>query len=127
MDPIYASLQEKIKYLIRQYVNGEVHTSIPGIITDVDLANQTVSAQIAVDRVLSIAGKEESLRYPILTGVPFVTLQNMQYAITCPPTVGSPCLLIFSESFYHAFFETEEVDRPGMTGKHDVSNAPSLV
>jgi hypothetical protein len=125
----YLGLTEKEKHqlLIENALYG-VHTAIPALVVSVDLENQRLSAQIAVNKIVNVTGKEEELEHPIYRGIPFKTIQNADFMITMPPKPGDACLLLVSERNADEFWKNGTVSAPAYarTRRHDLNDTVAI-
>lgn len=127
MDYFGLTPKEKHTLLIENALYG-VHTAIPALVVAVDLENQRLSAQVAVNKIVNVTGEEEELEHPIYPGIPFFTLQNADFIVTIPPKAGDACLLIVSERNADEFWKNGSVSAPSYarTRRHDLNDAVAV-
>jgi hypothetical protein len=125
----YIGLTEKEKHglLIENALYG-LHTAIPASVVSVDLKNQRLSAQIAVNKIVNVSGEETDLKHPVYPGIPFLTLQNADFMLTMPPKPGDACLLIVSERNADEFWKNGTVSAPAYarTRRHDLNDTVAI-
>jgi hypothetical protein len=124
-DYIGAGMREKTEMLAENLLY-KLHTSIPALISDVNLEKQTLSAEIAVKFTVD---DEREMSWPVLRNIPFFTLQNGSYSVTVPPKPGDACLLLFCERNADSFWANGKVSAPtyAKTRRHDVNDAVALI
>lgn len=122
------TFKDKIDLLINNKL-FEVHTSNIAIVKNINYETQRLDAQIAVNPIATIDGKEHVLEYPILRNIPFQTYQGGDFSITIPPKIGDTCLLVFCERNADAFWTTGNINAPtyAKKRKHDINDAIAIV
>lgn len=127
IDYVQLTTKEKNQLLIDNALY-QLHTSQPAIVTEVDLDNQTISAQISNKITLNIDGIEKNIEYPILRKIPFFSPQNQDFQITIPPKIGDSCILIFLERNSDEFWETGKVSTPtyAKIRRHSINDAVAI-
>lgn len=100
----------------------EVHTALPGEITEVDLTTQLVTVQMGIKRIL-MNGQE--IVVPPQVNVPLGVLRGGNFVITLPVTKGDQCLVIFSERemTQWMFAGDQGPQTPRRYGTHQYSDA----
>ena len=94
------------------------HTALPAIAIDFDDKNQTITAQIAITRMID--GKAVTIA-PIVD-VPIMPLTGGRYHITLPIEAGDECLVFFAERCIDNWFKKGGVQQPAEKRAHDISD-----
>ena len=102
---------------------AKMWTAMPGIITKVNLANQTVSVQPAIQGSLaSQDGTVKNVTMPICPDVPILFPSGGGYTLTFPVKVGDHCLLHVASRCIDGWWDTGKV-LPAMDKRmHDLSD-----
>lgn len=97
---------EQMERSIRDVINSNVHTAMPGVILSFDPA----SAMCDVQPVGSYYCSGFEMEYPVISGVPLVITSNSEGVGFCfPVKEGDSCLLVFAEQSMSAWMtETSE-------------------
>jgi phage baseplate assembly protein gpV len=107
---------------------SRVWTAMPGIITKVNLAHQTVEVQPAIQAQQSYPdGTSKHVTLPIVPDVPIMFPSGGGYTLTFPVAVGDHCLLHFASRCIDGWWDTGKV-QPAMDKRmHDLSDAFATV
>lgn len=99
-------------------------TALPGIITKVNLAHQTVEVQPAVQGTLAHPnGTVKNIQMPVIPDVPILFPSGGGYTLTFPIKVGDHCLLHFASRCIDGWWDTGKVLPPMDKRMHDLSDA----
>ena len=99
------------------------HTAIPGIVIEFDPEEQRITAQVAINRIVSGV----PVKIAPLLDIPIVIPSVGAFHITLPIAVGDECLLIFSERSIDNWFEKGGNQDPIEYRFHDISDGFALI
>lgn len=101
-----------------------VWTSLPGIVTKVNLAQQTVEVQPAIQATQSFPnGTSKHVTMPLVPDVPIMFPSGGGYTLTFPVKVGDHCLLHFASRNIDGWWDSGKVSPPMDRRMHDLSDA----
>ena len=91
---------QAVEDTVRDVVNSNVHTAMPGTILEVDEGK----GLLTVKPIGSFYCDGEEMEYPVISGVPVcTTYASENIAICVPVKVGDTCLLVFAEQAISAW------------------------
>lgn len=103
-------------------------TAIPAIVTEVNLAAQTLSAQPAIQgRNEAPDGSLSSVNLPLLVDVPIVWPRGGGFALTFPISVGDEVLIVFSARCIDAWWQSGKINPPAENRMHDLSDGFAIL
>lgn len=98
-------------------------TAMPGIVTAVDLADNTVSVQLAIQSTVEDEnGGTESVNLPVLQKVPICFPSAGGFVLTMPIAAGDEVLVIFGSRCIDSWWQNGGVGRPMEARMHDLSD-----
>lgn len=98
-------------------------TTLPGIVTSVDLSAQTVSVQPAIrGSVTNENGTTTQQDMPLLVDVPICWPRAGGFALTLPVKVGDECLVHFADRCIDGWWQSGGVQAPVEVRMHDLSD-----
>lgn len=115
-------LEEAIKAGVRTGLLDAM-VSAPAIIKSFDPSNQTISAEIAIKRIVD--GADE--KYPILLDVPVMSISVQGFHITMPIKVGDECLIIFADRCIDNWFTKGGIQKQAEHRNHHISDGFAIV
>jgi hypothetical protein len=105
-----------------------VWTALPGIVSAVDLAKQTVSVQPAIQgQVAAADGSLKFVNLPLLVDVPITWPRAGGFALTFPIAIGDEVLVIFSSRCIDAWWQSGGVQPPAEHRMHDLSDGYAIL
>lgn len=114
-------------------LNSESHqakmwTSIPAIITSVNLEAQTCACQPAIQGEVTLPnGSVQSVNLPLLVDVPIQFPRAGGFAITFPVKAGDECLVIFASRCIDSWWQSGGVGAPAEHRMHDLSDGVAIL
>lgn len=98
-------------------------SALPGIVTEVDLAQMTCSVQPAIQGTVEDEnGRKQSVNLPVLIHVPICFQRAGAFILTMPLAVGDEVLVVFSSRCIDAWWQSGGVQRPMESRMHDLSD-----
>ena len=104
-----------------------LRVAIPGIITEVDYAAQTVSVQPSVREKINLDGTYQWVELPLLIHVPFFVYSGGGYTITLPVAPGDECLVVFADMCFDAWWQSGGVQNQVERRRHDLSDGLAII
>lgn len=102
---------------------AQIWTALPGIVSGVDLAKQTVSVQPSVQGSVSdSSGNVTNVNLPVLVDVPIVWPRAGGFALTFPIKAGDEVLVVFSSRCIDAWWQSGGVGVAAEARMHDLSD-----
>lgn len=102
---------------------AQIWTALPGIVSGVDLAKQTVSVQPSVQGSVSDAqGNVSNVNLPVLVDVPIVWPRAGGFALTFPIKAGDEVLVVFSSRCIDSWWQSGGVGVAAEARMHDLSD-----
>jgi len=99
-------------------------TAMPGIITKVNLAENTVEVQLALTQpIRDEAGEIEFVEIKPLQDVPLVFPGGGGFTLTFPITVGDEVLVVFASRCIDSWWQSGGTQKPMEPRMHDLSDA----
>lgn len=107
---------------------SKVWTSLPGIVTAVNLDAQTVSVQPAIKGVVfGPDGYGEPVNLPVLVDVPIIWPRAGGFALTFPIKPGNEVLVSFSARCIDSWWQSGGVGNQAEMRMHDLSDAFAIL
>lgn len=107
---------------------ARIRTAMPGIVTAVDLARQTVSVQPAIQGQQDFPdGSTESVNLPMLVDVPIVWPRAGGFALTFPVKTGDEVLVVFGDRCIDSWWQSGGIGAPLEPRMHDLSDAFAIL
>lgn len=124
-DPRFEDILDAHKRETAKYVN----CMRVGIIQSFDAADQTVTVNIAQQRVAATApdGTQTIVPYPPLLKVPVQFPSGGGFTLTFPISPGDECLVLFHDREFDNWFTSGQVVPPTSARVHDLSDGFALV
>lgn len=108
-----------IKKSIESYLEN-IHTCLPGKITEFDPITNRVSVQPVIKKKIG----ENTISYPIITDVPLQYPKSKDSAITFPIAKGDGCIILFSETSMENYYNSLNTEvEPGDSRKFSLTDA----
>lgn len=104
-----------------------LRVAIPGIVTEVNYAAQTVSIQPTIREKIEMDGTYKWVELPILINVPFFVYSGGGYCVTLPVSPGDECLVVFADSCIDAWWQSGGVQNQVERRRHDLSDGMAIV
>lgn len=102
---------------------AQIWTALPGIVSGVDLAKQTVSVQPTVQGSVTDAnGNVSNVNMPTLVDVPIVWPRAGGFALTFPIKAGDEVLVVFSSRCIDSWWQSGGIGAPAEARMHDLSD-----
>lgn len=109
-------------------MQSNMWTAIPAIVTAVDLAVQTLSAQPAIQgSVQSPDGAEALVNLPVLVDVPICFPRAGGFALTFPIAVGDEVLVVFASRCIDSWWQSGGIGAQAEVRMHDLSDGFALL
>jgi len=107
---------------------ARIRTAMPGLVTAVDLARQTVSVQGAIQgQQESPDGTVAAVNLPLFVDVPIVWPRAGGYAITFPVKAGDEVLVVFGDRCIDSWWQSGGIGAPLEPRMHDLSDAFAIL
>lgn len=107
---------------------ARIRTAMPGLVTAVNLAKQTVSVQPAIQgQQDSPDGSTALVNLPMLVDVPIVWPRAGGYALTFPVKVGDEVLVVFGDRCMDAWWQSGGIGVALEPRMHDLSDAFAIL
>lgn len=107
---------------------ARIRTAMPGLVTAVDLAKQTLSVQPAIQGQQDFPdGTTEAVNLPLLVDVPIVWPRAGGFALTFPIKVGDEVLVVFGDRCIDSWWQSGGVGAPLEPRMHDLSDAFAIL
>ncbi|MBM4311867.1 MAG: hypothetical protein FJ119_13100 [Deltaproteobacteria bacterium] len=102
---------------------SRIWTSLPGIITAVNLTAQTVSVQPAIKGLVQQqAGGKQAVDLPMLVDCPIVWPRAGGFSLTFPVAAGDECLVVFASRCIDGWWQSGGTQEPAELRMHDLSD-----
>lgn len=109
--------------LALENAQSQIWTSMPAVVTDVNLAAQTISAQPAIQGSVSNPdGSTRNVNMPLLVDVPIVWPRAGGFALTFPIKAGDEVLVVFASRCIDSWWQSGGVGAPAEARMHDLSD-----
>lgn len=107
---------------------AEIWTAIPALVVDVDYSDVTISAQPAIQSVLTQKdGTTQNITLPLLIKVPICYPKGGGFAITFPIKKDDEVLIIFSSRCIDAWWQQGGVQPQAEMRMHDLSDGFAIL
>lgn len=114
--------------LALESAQAQIWTALPGIISGVDLAKQTVSVQPSVQGTTTNPdGSSNNVNMPVLVDVPIVWPKAGGFALTFPVVAGDEVLVVFSSRCIDSWWQSGGVGAPAEARMHDLSDGFAIL
>lgn len=114
--------------LALENAQSQIWTAMPGIVTAVDLAKQTVSVQPAIQGSTSNPdGTSTSVNMPLLVDVPIVWPRAGGFAVTFPVAAGDEVLVVFASRCIDSWWQSGGVGAQAEARMHDLSDGFAII
>lgn len=102
---------------------SSIWTALPGIVSAVNLAANTVSVQPAIQGAVTDAnGNVSNVNLPVLVDVPIVFPSAGGFSLTFPIVAGDEVLVIFSSRCIDTWWQSGGVGKQAEARMHDLSD-----
>lgn len=121
--------QDKIEFYQRfkDNIGFDLRVAAPGIIKEVDYAQQTCTVQIAIREKLNFNGNLEWAEIPLLLDVPFFVYSGGGYCLTLPIKSGDDCLVVFADNCIDAWWQSGGIQNQVERRRHDFSDGFAII
>jgi hypothetical protein len=114
--------------LALENAQANIWTAMPGIVTAVNLAAQTVSVQPAIQGVVSNPdGSTQATNLPLLVDVPIVWPRAGGFALTFPIAAGDEVLVVFGSRCIDSWWQSGGVGAQAEARMHDLSDGFAIL
>lgn len=111
-----------------QGLQSKMWTSLPGVVTRVDLVKQTVEVQPTIQGVMTDRNNEASnVNMPILADVPIVWPRAGGFALTFPVKVGDEVLVVFASRAIDSWWQSGGIGPQIEARMHDLSDGFAIL
>ena len=115
-------IQEGLR-LVCENNQASIWSALPAIVTSVDLAKQTISAQPTIQGVITDSeGNSTNTNLPLLVDVPICFPRAGGFAITFPIAVNDEVLIIFSARCIDGWWQSGKISPQMELRMHDLSD-----
>lgn len=119
--------EESLRLALESH-QAQMWTALPGIVSGVDLAKQTVSVQPSVKgSVTDAQGNVTSVNMPVLVDVPLCWPKAGGFALTFPVKAGDEVLVVFSSRCIDSWWQSGGVGAPAEARMHDLSDGFAII
>lgn len=102
---------------------SNIWTSLPGIVTEVNLMKMTVSVQPSIQGVVENEnGVKSYVNLPVLVDVPLHFLSGGGFTITVPVAINDEVLVVFSSRCIDSWWQSGGIGKPMEARMHDLSD-----
>lgn len=107
---------------------AQMWTALPGIVTAVNLAAQTVSVQPAIQGMQSDQnGISSAVNLPLLVDVPICWPRAGGFAVTFPVKAGDEVLVVFASRCIDSWWQSGGIGAPAEARMHDLSDGFAIL
>lgn len=107
---------------------SSIWTALPGIVLNVDLEQQTMQVQPAIQGVLyDKDGNSSNVTLPVIADVPIVWPRSGGFSLTFPIKPNDEVLVIFASRCIDAWFESGGVSAQSELRMHDLSDGFAIL
>lgn len=104
-------------------IQSSLWTALPAIVDSVNLTNQTITAQPAINAsITNESGEVEIVNLPLLVDVPIVFPKAGGFALTFPIASGDEVLIIFSSRCIDGWWQSGGIQNSPEFRMHDLSD-----
>lgn len=109
-------------------LQSQLWTSLPGVVTAVDLNKQTVSVQPSIQgSISSPSGSSQSVNLPVLVDVPIVWPRAGGFALTFPIAAGDEVLVVFASRCIDTWWQSGDIGVQAEVRMHDLSDGFAIL
>lgn len=109
--------------LALESAQAQIWTALPGVVTAVDLAKQTVSVQPTIQGTTENAnGDTKNVNMPVLVDVPLMFPRAGGFALTFPVKAGDEVLVVFGCRCIDSWWQSGGIGAPAEARMHDLSD-----
>lgn len=102
---------------------AKIWTTLPAVVESYDPVAQTISAQPAIQGIVSDErGRDQYVDMPLCVDVPVMFPKGGGFAITHPISPGDECLLSFSARCIDSWWQSGSIQPPLELRMHDLSD-----
>lgn len=115
---------EEAQRVAMQGNQARIWTALPAIVESYDPVRQTISAQPAIQGIVTDEnGRDTATNMPLCVDVPVIFTRGGGFAITHPISSGDECLLVFGARCIDSWWQSGGVQPPIESRMHDLSDA----
>lgn len=119
---------EESDLILQESTKASIWTAIPAIIQSVDYSKFTVSAQPAIQGVITDKENDESYQdLPMLVDVPILFPQAGGWHMTFPVQEGDECLIVFASRCIDAWWQSGGIQKPMESRMLDLSDGFAIL
>jgi hypothetical protein len=120
-------LEEGLRIAMESH-QSHMWTALPGVVTGVDLAAQTLSVQPSIQgSVTAPDGSVQAVNLPLLVDVPVVWPRAGGFALTFPIKAGDEVLVVFASRCIDAWWQSGGVGAQAEARMHDLSDGFAIL
>lgn len=108
---------------LEREIKGEIHVSLPCIVTKFDPIKQTVNCKPTIRELINIEGSLKFVELPELMEVPIETPRAGNFVITLPITIGQECRVTFQDLCIDGWWVRGGIQNWNDLRRHDLSDA----
>lgn len=114
--------------LALESAQAQIWTAMPGVVTSVDLAKQTVSVQPTIQGTTEKPnGDTQNVNLPLLVDVPLMFPRAGGFALTFPVKAGDEVLVVFGCRCIDSWWQSGGVGAPAESRMHDLSDGFAIL
>lgn len=114
--------------LALESAQAQIWTAMPGVVTSVDLAKQTVSVQPTIQGTTENKnGDTQNVNLPLLVDVPLMFPRAGGFALTFPVAAGDEVLVVFGCRCIDSWWQSGGVGAPAEARMHDLSDGFAIL
>lgn len=114
--------------LALESAQAQIWTAMPGVVTAVDLAKQTVSVQPTIQGTTEKPnGDTQNVNLPLLVDVPLMFPRAGGFALTFPVAAGDEVLVVFGCRCIDSWWQSGGVGAPAEARMHDLSDGFAIL
>lgn len=114
--------------LALESAQAQIWTAMPGVVTSVDLAKQTVSVQPTIQGTTEKPnGDTQNVNLPVLVDVPLMFPRAGGFALTFPVAAGDEVLVVFGCRCIDSWWQSGGVGAPAEARMHDLSDGFAIL
>ena len=100
-----------------------LRVAMPGVITEFNSSEQTVTVQPAIRERIVLDGSYSWVQLPLLLDVPICLPRGGGFVMTVPVKPGDECLVIFMDMCFDAWWSNGGIQNQIEKRRHDLSDA----
>lgn len=112
---------------LKESVEFDIRTAMPGIVQAWDPVQQTVDVQLAIRENLEDDDDETEVEIPLLVDVPVVMPRAGGYSLAFAPAAGDECLVVFADCCIDAWWQSGGVQSQVDRRRHDLSDGFAIL